>query len=420
MTSRERVLTALEHREPDRVPVDFWASSETTTSLLRHLGLASKQELLREFGADLRVVEGPSFVGQEMAHEDGAVLDLWGVPRRPVTVGGEEFEATYLEVTAPPLAHAASAAEVLAYPHWPSPDWWDYSQVAAQCDACAGYAVVNAGDRKDRTAQLKPAMYLRGVEQIMLDMAQRPEIVDAIVGRIVDYFLEYDRRVFEAASHGHARTSLPDPSPGREFPPPRWGRSEVGANAGRGAARTPHPASPAKGGGAEAPARQPAEGNKIDIFMMGDDFGMQRGLLCSVAMWRRHFREGFRQYIELAHQYGIKVMHHTCGSVRELIPDFIACGLDILQSLQPRASGMDLGELKREFGRDLCFHGSVDIQETLPRGTPAMVRDEVRRRMEAGKPGGGFIICTAHNLQADTPLDNIIALIEAYREFGAC
>ena len=358
MTPRERVLTALEHREPDRVPVDFWASSETTTSLVRHLGLASKQELLREFAVDLRVVEGASFLGQEMAREDGAVFDLWGVPRRPVTVGGEEFEATYLEVTAPPLAHAASAAEVLAYPHWPSPDWWDYSQVAAQCDACAGYAVVNAGDRKDRTAQLKPAMYLRGVEQIMLDMAQRPEIVDAIVGRIVDYFLEYDRRVFEAA---------------------------------RG---------------------------KIDIFMMGDDFGMQNGLLCSVAMWRRHFREGFRRYIELAHQYGIKVMHHTCGSVRELIPDFIACGLDILQSLQPRAAGMDLGELKREFGRDLCFHGSVDIQETLPRGTPAMVRDEVRRRMEAGKPGGGFIICTAHNIQPDTPVENVLALIEAYREFG--
>ena len=360
MIPRERVMRALAHRQPDRVPVDFWASSETIAKLLRHLGLAAKEELLREFGVDLRVVEGPSFVGQEMARaEDGTVRDLWGVPRRPVTVGADDFEATYMEVTAPPLAHATCAAEVRAYPGWPSPDWWDYSGLAAQCDAHSGYAVVNAGDRKDRTAQLKPAMYLRGVEQILLDMAQNPEIVDALVGRIVDYFLEYNRRVFEAAQ------------------------------------------------------------GKIDIFMMGDDFGMQAGLLCSAAMWRRYFREGFRRYIALAHEHGIKVMHHTCGAVRELIPDFIECGLDILQSLQPRAAGMDLGELKREFGRDLCFHGSVDIQETLPRGTPEQVREEVRRRMEAGKPGGGFIICTAHNIQPDTPLDNVLALIEAYREFGA-
>jgi len=360
MTSRQRVMTALDHREPDRVPVDFWASRETIAALLQRLGLASKEDLLREFAVDLRVVEGPSFQGQEMARRpDGAVTDLWGVPRKAVTVGADDFEATYQEVTDPPLAGATSAADIRAYPHWPSPDWWDYSGLAAQCRAHPGYAVVNAGDRKDRTAQLKPAMYLRGVEQIMLDMAQSPEIVDAIVGRIVDYFLEYNRRVFAAASGG------------------------------------------------------------IDIFMMGDDFGMQQGPLCSVAMWRRYFREGFRRYIELAHRHGIKVMHHTCGSVRALIPDFIECGLDILQSLQPRAAGMDLGELKREFGRDLCFHGSVDIQETLPRGTPAQVRDEVRRRMEAGKPGGGFIICTAHNLQPDTPLDNILALIEAYHEFGA-
>jgi uroporphyrinogen decarboxylase len=111
-------------------------------------------------------------------------------------------------------------------------------------------------------------------------------------------------------------------------------------------------------------------------------------------------------------------MHHTCGSVVELIPDFIECGLDILQSVQPSAAGMDLGTLKREFGRDLCFHGSMDIQQTLPRGSTHDVREEVRRRMEAGKPGGGFIICTAHNLQPDVPVGNILALFEAYEEFG--
>jgi uroporphyrinogen decarboxylase len=104
--------------------------------------------------------------------------------------------------------------------------------------------------------------------------------------------------------------------------------------------------------------------------------------------------------------------------VVELIPDFIECGLDVLQSLQPAAAGMDLAALKREFGRDLCFHGSIDIQQTLPRGTPEDVREEVRRRMEAGKPGGAFIISTAHSLQPDVPLPNILALFDAYEGFG--
>ena len=360
MTSRERVLCALAHREPDRVPVDFWAAPEVSQRLRRHLNLATNEDLLERFAVDLRVVEGPSYIGQQMsASPDGTVLDLWGVPRKPVIVGAGEAAATYMEVTRPPLARAATIAEIEAYPAWPSPDWWDYPALAHQCRRHAGFAVVNAGDRKDRTAQLKPAMYLRGVEQVMLDLGDNPALLQAIIARITEYFLEYNRRVFEAA-------------PGL-----------------------------------------------IDIFMMGDDFGMQQGPLMSLDMWRKFLRPGFRKYIELAHSYGIEVMHHTCGSVRALIPDFIECGLDILQSVQPRAAGMDLGELKRDFGRDLCFHGSIDIQETLPRGTPAQVREEVRRRMEAGKPGGGFIICTAHNLQPDTPTENILALFDAFREYGA-
>ena len=134
-------------------------------------------------------------------------------------------------------------------------------------------------------------------------------------------------------------------------------------------------------------------------------------------MWRRFFKEGFRQYVELAHSFGLKVMHHTCGSVRELIPDFLECGLDILQSLQPQAAGMDLEELKREFGRDLVLHGSIDLQGALVHGSPGEVRREVEHRMTVGKPGGAFIICSAHNIQPDVPTGNILALIDAYREF---
>jgi uroporphyrinogen decarboxylase len=138
----------------------------------------------------------------------------------------------------------------------------------------------------------------------------------------------------------------------------------------------------------------------------------------SMPMWERYFEQGFRRFVELAHEYDIRVMHHTCGSVRPLIPRFIDAGLDILQSLQPRAVGMDLHELKSAYGTVLALHGSIDIQRTLPFGSPQEVRSQVQARLKAGKPGGGFIIGTAHNLQPDVPFANILALLEAYHEFA--
>ena len=359
MGHRERVLAALDHRETDRVPIDYWAVEETTQRLQAHLGLADQEALLRYLGVDLRTIQGPSYVGQEIrTHADGTVEDLWGARRRPVTVEGKGYTWTYKQLVDSPLAAMTTVQEIEDYGKWSSPDWWDYSHIAEDCEKHRGYAVVIAGDRLDRTAQLKPAMYLRGMEQFYVDLKRNPKLAQAIIEHIAGYHLEYNRRVFEAAQ------------------------------------------------------------GKADIFMMGDDFGMQQGLLISLEMWRKFFRAKFTKFIDLAHQYGLKVMHHTCGSVRGLIPDFIEAGLDILQSIQPQARDMDLAALKREYGRDLCFHGSMDIQLTLPRGSVEDVRQEVQARMAAGKPGGGFIICTAHNLLPDVPLENIIALFEAYHEYG--
>jgi uroporphyrinogen decarboxylase len=152
--------------------------------------------------------------------------------------------------------------------------------------------------------------------------------------------------------------------------------------------------------------------------MMGDDIGGQTGPLLSLDMWRRYFKKGFKTYIDIAHQYGIPVMYHSCGDVKQFIPDFIECGLDILQSIQPKATNMDIKQLKKEFGKDICFQGGMDIQHTLPLGKAEDVREMVRYAMESAKKGGGYIICTAHNIQIDTPIENVAALFEAYHEFG--
>lgn len=358
MIPKERVAKILAHQVADRLPWDYWADPAVTDRLLSQFGFTELEQLLRYFEIDFRYLLGPSYAGQALKqYEDGSIADLWGVRRKTITVEQENFKWNYKHVVQSPLEPATTVQEIDRYPNWPSPDWWDYSRLAADCDKYQEFAIVNAGDRLDRTAQLKPMMYLRGMEQTYMDLVLNPEIVDAILAHIREYFLEYNRRVFESA-------------PG-----------------------------------------------KINIFMMGDDFGTQTGLMMDINTWRKYFKPGLKAYIELAHRYSLKVMHHTCGSVRELIPDFIDCGLDILQSIQPQAKGMNLAELKKEFGHYLSFQGGIDIQ-TLPYITPEDIRQEVKQCCEVGKENGGYILCTAHNIPPDTPTENILTLFEAYREFG--
>ena len=361
MIPRERAMMAVKHQETDRVPIDNWMVPEIQKRTMEYYGYDSYEELLQFLGVDFRNNYGPSYVGQAFKKfQDGTVADLWGVRRKIVTYGkGTEHQGTYSEVAESPLEIMTTVEEINQYPGWASADWWDYSKVKEECAKHhPDYCVINVGDRLDRTAQLKPMMYLRGIQQAFLDLAIHPKIVEAIRDHIVNYFVEYNHRVFTAAD------------------------------------------------------------GEIDIFMMGDDVGGQMGPLLSLEMWRRYYKKGFKTYIDIAHQYGIPVMYHTCGDVKHFIPDFIECGLDILQSLQPRATNMDIKKLKQEFGKDISFQGGMDIQHTLPLGTPGDVREMVKYAMESAKAGGGYIICTAHNIQIDTPIENVAALFEAYHEFG--
>jgi uroporphyrinogen decarboxylase len=161
-----------------------------------------------------------------------------------------------------------------------------------------------------------------------------------------------------------------------------------------------------------------AAGGMIDILCTGDDFGAQNATLISPTMWDSFVQEGFRDYIALGHHFGTHVMHHSCGSVHALLPRMIDCGLDILQSIQPEAAGMNPGDLKRHYGSRISFQGGVSIQSILPHGTPDAIRRHVLRLLAEMAPGGGYIAGTSHNIQVDTPLPNIEALYRSFREFG--
>ena len=361
MNSRERVFLVLDHKEPDRVPIDYWATSEITYALLKKYGFSSKEELLDFLNVDFRYINGPQYVGPESTiREDGSKEDHFGVPRRAVSYGEGNKAGKYSEVTEYPLQLATSIDEVESYSKWPKAEWFDYEPVREQARQAKerGKVVVFMGDRLNRCAQLKPAMYVRGVDQILMDTILNPEIAKAVFDRITGFYAEYARNTLEAAS-----------------------------------------------------------GN-IDIFFTGDDFGTQTNTFLPLQTWRSLLRDGFKRFIDIGHEYGCKVAHHTCGSIYSLLPDFIDCGLDIINPLQPEVETMEYSQIKLEYGNCISFHGGISIQKTMPYGTKEEIINEVKDRKATLAPDGGYIFCTAHNLQVDTSLANIETLFSAYQEFG--
>lgn len=157
--------------------------------------------------------------------------------------------------------------------------------------------------------------------------------------------------------------------------------------------------------------------NKVHILRLSADFGTQSGLLMSRSMFREWFFQPLKKCCDIIHQKGVKTMFHSCGSIRELIPDFIAAGIDILNPIQTSAKNMDIAELKREFGSDICFHGAIDEQHILKK-TVQEVQDEVKRVIEILAPGGGYILAPTHYLSKDIPWKNVVAMYEAARKFG--
>ena len=365
MDSRERTFLALSFQEPDRVPIDLWLSGGLWHKL-ETSRRTTKEAFLDAHDVDLRYIEGPRYIGPPLRSEADQVVDIWGVHRRTMELrlhdgAGCTGVERYLEVDRSPLALATSVEEIDEYDHWPSADWFDYGEIEAQCEAirARGRVAVFMGDRLNRIAQLKPAMYLRGIERIFLDMSLNPDIARAILRHIRHFYLTYAERIYQAAN------------------------------------------------------------GKLDLVLTGDDFGAQNGPLLSPGMWSDYLAPGFSDYVVLAKGYGLRVMHHTCGAVRPLIPLMIRCRLDILQSLQPEARDMSPRELKAQYGQRLAFQGGLSIQRTLPFGTPGEVRAQVRECIEALAPGGGYILGAAHNIQADTSLANLDALMQAHHDYGS-
>jgi uroporphyrinogen decarboxylase len=350
MTSKERVLTALNHKKPDRVPCGYVGTPEINQRLMEHFHTDSMDSVYENLGVDLRFIEldyqGPTL----KTWPDGRFENFWGQIRKPVV----NEAGTYFEAVEFPYAEFKTVEDVNNF-RWPKVEWFDFSNIKEKCEKYSDYAVTFGSPAF--MDLINGVAMGRGVEQVMFDIALDDPVGLACMDKRFECCYEMIESALKAAD------------------------------------------------------------GLIDILWIGDDYGSQNGLLMNPVAWRKLFFPKVKAMCELGHKYGAKVMQHSCGSTRIIWPDLIEAGVDIYDTVQPEAAGMDAAELKKDFGDKMCFHGTISTQQTLPFGTPEDVAAEVKTRIETVGNDGGFIIAPAHNFQPDTPIENILALYETAQSY---
>jgi len=248
-----------------------------------------------------------------------------------------------------PFNEDSTVADVEAH-EWPDARRVDLSHVRA---ACAKYHEESVVFGAPWSPFFHEIGWFIGQENFLVWMIEKPDVIEAIIRHMVDYEIAVLRRFIEAAD------------------------------------------------------------GKLDLTYFGNDFGTQRGLFIGLDLWKRFMREPLKRFYTVSHEYGCKVMQHSCGSVCELILLWIEDGVDILDPIQVQATGMEFEKLVAAHGDRITLNGAVDMQVTLPRGTPDDVRREVKRYLAATRDRGGYILCPGQELLPEVPLENIVAMYDA-------
>jgi uroporphyrinogen decarboxylase len=380
MTPRERVMLALNHQEPDRIPIDLGAtivSSITKTAYLdlkKHLGMPVEEikmldyvqqlpyvdeSLLERFGVDFRLVQLPAATAPGLkVFEEGdyyAFIDRWGSKLHMPKDGGLYFDWVDFPFTEPTM-------ENLDNYKWPRPDPPEYiRELRKQAEylythtdyALVGSAVIGGGIFE------QPARVM-GLENFLMALVADQKFADRLMEQITDIYIESCNSYLD----------------------------EVG--------------------------------KYIQVFTCWDDVNTQDGWMIAPETYRRMIKPKERRLVEaIKKKTDAKIFYHACGAAFDLIPDLIEIGFDILNPVQVSARGMDTKRLKQTYGKDIVFWGGgVDTQHVLPFGKPAEVVAEVKRRIDDLAPGGGFVFAAVHNIQAFVPPANIVAAFDTAREYG--
>ena len=393
MTSRERILTALEHKEPDRAPVDLGGTESSGITgiaynrLKEHLGLRGGAQIFD--------------VSQMIAKVEDPVLEILGCDAAPLLIEPREWKpwelqdgspaeipakvnlhrlenggivrlsedgqvvarstpgGYYLDDVSPPLANASSTADIEKYEFFGNFDWPDYLDETYDDLRQKARKLYQESDRLivgNLWVHIFAAgQSLRGFENFMMDLAADQKLAHCLMENLMNAYMDRVSKYAEAV------------------------------------------------------------GEYVQVIEVNDDLGAQFGPQLSPELYRKMIKPYHRKlwgYIK--EKTGRYLLLHSCGSVYDFIPDFIETGIDALNPVQTSARNMDTAMLKREFGSQISFWGGgCDTQRVLPFGTPDEVREEVKRRVNDLAPGGGFVFTQVHNIQPDVPPENILAMYEA-------
>jgi uroporphyrinogen decarboxylase len=373
LTHRERVLAALDHRRPDRLPIDLGSARFTgmvkpaCENLCAYLGFGAPGALVDRMQqlveVDERVLEwldvdarsvsmGAPDRGGDVELDGDGFRDEWGVERfRPPG-------SIYYDMREGPLAGEIDAQAIARYP-WPEPSdpgrFRGLRERALRIRQETDYALIfNA-----RFHLVHQTQYLRGFADWFMDLAGDPALFRCLMDAVLDVLIAMNRPALEAI------------------------------------------------------------GDLVDIVALGDDVGMQDRPVCSLELYRQMIRPYQERVVAAIREHtNAKILYHTCGSVYRFIPDFIDIGIDALNPVQVSARHMDPERLKREFGGRIAFWGGMDSQHLLPFGRPEEVRVGVRRMFELMGADGGYVLSAVHNIQPDVPPENIVAMFAEGRECG--
>jgi len=352
MNARERVLAVLNREPVDRLPVDIWHTDEIGRDLRNHFGARDDLEFYRKMGIDKIVWVTPAYNSPD---EDEPLGNALTGKAPKMTMWGTPLreqragQGVYLEFGEPPLKDYETVESIDRYPFWPDPDRFDYDGMAATI-ATAGKDFVTLGPW---VSLFEIYCQMRGFENALVDLAVHPELVTALLDRIESIQTAMMKRFFDGVAKDH------------------------------------------------------------DMAFVSDDMGSQTGLLISPAMWDTYFRERLQRWCDMIHGYGLKVFYHTDGVAEPLVPALLECGIDVLNPIQHVCPGMGREELKARYGTKLIFHGGVENQKVLPFGSADDVRRETRECLRTlGAGNEGYIVCSCHNIQAGTPIENVLAMVD--------
>jgi uroporphyrinogen decarboxylase len=380
MTSRERVLAAINHEQPDRMPLVIGVNNATGIKMKPYKGIKNiagiqapdnyiydwpelgtaeiDEETMRRLHCDVRGVLDlePEMVRkrnrEREAHSD--CIDSWGSGQTEITPGNW-FPGIH------PLAEAKTIEDLESYQGWP--DMSDPSRIAHVRETARRLAEENQFAIMATPWLLFPferAHAMQGMEPYLLNMAMDPDFARAMLEKIADYCKQL---------MGHFLEEL---------------------------------------------------GDNVDIIKIGDDLGTQNSLMISPKMYRDILKPIHADFISfIKSRTKAKILFHSCGDVAPLIGDFIDIGVDILNPIQTSTGSIsDLPSLKKRFGKNMVFCGGIDSHRILPFGSAEEVRQEVRRVMQALGPGGGCMIGAVHTVMNDVPPENVMAMVDAVEEFG--